>query len=872
MSGLSLIALSASASLYLSFAEPGLAACEAGYASDPNNYEQARCFYDRSAGQRTKALAMVSRLRRQNPRSPYLRITQAHFARSQGLREAIEGYKEAVGFAVDISDDDAECIARANLATAYLALDDAKGVQAQIDRLDELAGRSQNDRARARAVVTLARIQGLSYIALGEQQERLSGYSRVELLNLPYTIQQPLLYARASGYINHGDLDLAARDIVLLAQQAQAHHDLKTYARSLDHLAAIEIKRWKRVRSALTFDSAEQALIQALEAAKEAELPFLTAFGQLRWASLLVGVPARRREALARSNACLELSPKDSPGVKGLCLVVRSQARAHEEPGVAWEDALEGDRVIGDSMTGFRAALAKRNLMQRAWDSQPLELALTFSERALSEIESLRDKQVQEDTRREVFHVWADDYLWLANRLLSSEEMAPIDRARRALAVVERSRARSLVDTRHSSQRFNQASKLKGRFGDLNVSEIQSQLGQRAALVSFQVGPGVGVDGEDYGKTWAVILTRERIDFLPIDVERDQLAHLMDIYHGRAGEQGDAVIESIRQRLFVPVLKRIPSKVKDLVVIPDGPMASMPWFLMMPEHDVSIAPSAYLWAKARRDALPPQPPKGMALLDPTLSTSTSTDRVVRPGAVFRRGTGPGASQLPNSRREGNWIREQLGPEVEVLTGDQASKEALASRWRPDHNFLHIAAHAVVNLGKPRESAIRLAGAGGSIQNGELDFSEIQTLSSDNALVVLAGCSTARGRWVPGDGVMSLARSFQQAGASTVVATIWPIEDSAAADFFEVFYRRLGEGRTVRRALAGAQREMRSRGYRLEHYAGFVVVGDGDLRFVPLLKHGLWRVVRYLSMFILLGLALEFLLPRLRRVFRRLSSC
>ena len=79
--------------------------------------------------------------------------------------------------------------------------------------------------------------------------------------------------------------------------------------------------------------------------------------------------------------------------------------------------------------------------------------------------------------------------------------------------------------------------------------------------------------------------------------------------------------------------------------------------------------------------------------------------------------------------------------------------------------------------------------------------------------------------------MSLARAFFQAGAHTVVASLWRLRDDEAADFFDRFYRHLGKGAGVAAALQDAQRELIAKGAPAAAWAGLVVLGDGDL--VPL---------------------------------------
>ena len=56
-------------------------------------------------------------------------------------------------------------------------------------------------------------------------------------------------------------------------------------------------------------------------------------------------------------------------------------------------------------------------------------------------------------------------------------------------------------------------------------------------------------------------------------------------------------------------------------------------------------------------------------------------------------------------------------------------------------------------------------------------------------------------------VTSLASAFHAAGASSVVATLWPVEDDAQAALFPVFYRQLTAGASRGAALAAAKRSL-----------------------------------------------------------------
>src|SRR5262249_57086707 len=78
----------------------------------------------------------------------------------------------------------------------------------------------------------------------------------------------------------------------------------------------------------------------------------------------------------------------------------------------------------------------------------------------------------------------------------------------------------------------------------------------------------------------------------------------------------------------------------------------------------------------------------------------------------------------------------------------------------------------------------------------------------------------------GDDLVGLTRAFLFAGAPTVVASLWEVNDLSAVHLMHGFYSHLKQGNKAA-ALAQAQREMRARGpYRHPYYwAPFVMVGQ-----------------------------------------------
>jgi len=156
--------------------------------------------------------------------------------------------------------------------------------------------------------------------------------------------------------------------------------------------------------------------------------------------------------------------------------------------------------------------------------------------------------------------------------------------------------------------------------------------------------------------------------------------------------------------------------------------------------------------------------------------------------------------------------------------------ALIDRTRGKGSWLQTLRRAV-DEEQPERSAIVLS-PGGEHEDGLLQAREITDLRLDGQLVILSSCSTATGRILGGEGAQSLAHAFLEAGAGAVLAGLWPIEDTDAADLFGELSRQLGRRRNVAGALRLAQRHALGRGRPPAAWAGITVLGNGDLRPLP----------------------------------------
>jgi CHAT domain-containing protein len=158
----------------------------------------------------------------------------------------------------------------------------------------------------------------------------------------------------------------------------------------------------------------------------------------------------------------------------------------------------------------------------------------------------------------------------------------------------------------------------------------------------------------------------------------------------------------------------------------------------------------------------------------------------------------------------------------VLVGATATKAAFLDALRR-YDVVHFAGHAVVNTSHPESSSLILAPSRGDA--GVLSPSEIDgTPIAPGALVVLAACDTAEGSVFRGEGLMGLMRPFIAAGAASVVANLWPLEDEATVEFSAAFHRHVRGGVAPGHALQLVQADFASRRRPAWLWAGWVVIG------------------------------------------------
>ena len=176
-----------------------------------------------------------------------------------------------------------------------------------------------------------------------------------------------------------------------------------------------------------------------------------------------------------------------------------------------------------------------------------------------------------------------------------------------------------------------------------------------------------------------------------------------------------------------------------------------------------------------------------------------------------RGTRQGVGNLPRllaSREEATSIAKAAsGADVTVTTGFGVDRAKTLTALEDSYQVVHLATHGILNDEHPLLSGIvtSLVDERGVRQDGFLRAQDVYDTRVGAEIVVLSACETALGRLLRGEGITGLVHAFLHAGADSIVASRWRVEDAATQQLMAEFYRSLlVDGASVSAALRKAQ--------------------------------------------------------------------
>jgi len=245
-----------------------------------------------------------------------------------------------------------------------------------------------------------------------------------------------------------------------------------------------------------------------------------------------------------------------------------------------------------------------------------------------------------------------------------------------------------------------------------------------------------------------------------------------------------------------------------LVVWPHGPAHYLPWHLYRAAGD--SGPLAETWTVTVLPAL------GM-LGRPAINAGIGMVSIgcEKAGVAFGL---PAVESLPP---QADRVAKAFG--ATALVEAEATPARVAEAL-PGSRYVHIATHASHLVHAPAFQCLYLTPGGDG--EGRLFAYQIAALDLRGVqLVTLCACESGLGRFDVGDNLRGLSAAFLAAGASSVIAALWPVAEGPASAFFSSLYENLASGGSSVSAFRAAQLATRQIYNEYRDWGAFAFIGD-----------------------------------------------
>lgn len=344
-----------------------------------------------------------------------------------------------------------------------------------------------------------------------------------------------------------------------------------------------------------------------------------------------------------------------------------------------------------------------------------------------------------------------------------------------------------------------------------SAEEARSHLQQGEALIEYVVG-------SDH--IMMFVLTPQALHTAMATVTQKSLYSRIELLR-------DLLLERNNDRWLLPAA----SLARNLLqpVIKDGWLDQTQRLYLVPHDVLNYLPFATLMTGESTNAQTLVERFNLSYLPTAASLKMRVATIKNNSSVLS--VAPQRSRLRHAPEEASAIASLFEPNSKILSGEAATETAVRELAH-SYQVLHLATHGYFNKLNPMLSGLELEAD--SVNDGLLEVHEILELRLNSDLVTLSACKTGMGSGffneIPaGDDFIGLTRAFLQAGSSSVLATLWEVDDRSTVDLMKDFYMHLedtGVQGDKAVALAQAQRALRATDlYRHPYYwAPFVLVG------------------------------------------------
>ena len=295
---------------------------------------------------------------------------------------------------------------------------------------------------------------------------------------------------------------------------------------------------------------------------------------------------------------------------------------------------------------------------------------------------------------------------------------------------------------------------------------------------------------------------------VPIDPEADseRLFNLfMALSEGRGLDtRSHEFIKQVKQPLsefhdmLISPLAALTEGIEHLVVIPHSFWHYLPFHALydntskkylIDKFSISYAPSATALALCKRKTPSPLAGEG----------GGEGNRKIKTVLILANPT----CDLPYAEEEADKVKRKFAGAY-VFSKEQASLDKLKYH---QGDVIHLACHGYFRGDEPLFSHLMFSDSEG--KEMPVFMPDIFNLRLNASLVTLSACETGLSHFTVSDELIGMSRAFFYAGASSLLASLWMVNDKSTALLMDKFYEKLLSGENKAKALRSAISEIKA---------------------------------------------------------------
>lgn len=563
-------------------------------------------------------------------------------------------------------------------------------------------------------------------------------------------------------------------------------------------------------RSQMLFDAgeladAEKQVGSALSAFEHGENPRFEMFA--RWLRAEIWrVGDRFEQAKSELTATLKRAKDQSGEIEYLCHVSLGRITGDETHFIAAAEYVENSRstlVSEDLRTSYFSDKVEpfNEMVKMKFAQERFEEAFHWHERSRSKTLADRLNQTSDvSSSNEKLDEIREELNWYHSRLNRAalggvearEQIEPLRRL-----ALERERDYAELQRRlKTGTTVGAADAL-----DLDIDEFRSRLDD-TTLVEF-----VSIDG----RISAFVISKDNFTALPhyvdeADLSREITRFLFQLKTGRFVER----LEESNRLTALERLQTYSRRIYDLLIRPLGDLADSKRLVFAPASVLHYMPfhalhdgNSFLIEKFEIAYAP---------------SSAVIDRCIKRPQAGRRKillAGVADALTPLIELEIEAIAPLFAEPVRLLGPDVTNKNLRSNIAGND--IIHLACHGKFRPDNPGFSSL-------SLYSEELTANEVHKLPLENCIIVMSSCESGLNEIVRGEELIGLTHSFFAAGASSLVMSLWRVNDKTTLELMKTFYSQFCSGKGLAESLRTVQLQLIDEKFHPYFWAPFIVSG------------------------------------------------